>query len=75
MQYQFKCKECEEQGKPLIFEVSQPIEAEHEANCPECGKPAQRLYSLLNWIWGGSTYRPDGSRREDKDYAEVMRRQ
>lgn len=67
MLYEFKCSE---HG---TFEINQSILAEHRANCPLCGQPAQRVYSLLQWIWAGNAYRPDGSLREDKDYAEVMR--
>ncbi len=67
MLYQFK---CEKHGKESIhFEVSQPIMAEHEADCPVCGALAQRIFSVLQWIWGGSVYRPDGSLREQNDYA------
>ncbi len=64
MIYQFRC--CKE------FEVSQPIWADHVANCPKCGMEAQRIYTKLGWVWGGSLFRPDGSRREDEDYAPVM---
>ena len=67
MIYEFK---CEEHG---IFEVRQSIFAEHKANCPKCGKISHRVFTSPQWIWAGSLYRPDGSRREDKDYAEVMR--
>lgn len=67
MRYEFKCNMCQS-----IFEVSQPILSEHKANCPQCGEGAQRIYSPLQWIWGGSLYRPDGSRREHDDYAPVM---
>jgi putative FmdB family regulatory protein len=63
MLYQFKCRE---HG---TFEVSQPILSEHKADCPECGKECQRVYSRLQWIWAGEAYRPDGSKREDNDYA------
>jgi putative FmdB family regulatory protein len=65
MTYQF-C--CEEHG---LFEVKQPILSEHKANCPTCGKQAQRIYSRTEWIWAGSAYRPDGSLREDNDYARL----
>ena len=62
MIYQFK---CEEHG---LFEVSQSVFSQHKANCPQCGKQAQRVFSLLQWIWSGSLYREDGSRREQNDY-------
>ena len=67
MKYDFKCKE---HG---WFEVEQSITEEHEANCPECHKPAQRIFSTLEVIWAGSAYRPDGSLRPDSDYAPVMK--
>ena len=66
MLYDFKCLS---HGR---FEVRQPIMAEHRAHCPECGELAQREYSHLQWKWADSVYRPDGSRREDKDYASIM---
>jgi len=67
MQYQFECKN---HGS---FEVSQPILAEHKAYCPVCGELAQRLFASLDWRWAGSVFRENGSYREDKDYAPVMR--
>ena len=67
MLYDFKCKKCG------LFEVEQDMLTEHKAICPECGLPAQRIYSHLKWIWANSAYRPDGSLRQDKDYAPVMR--
>ena len=67
MRYEFNCIE---HGK---FEVNQSIFVEHKANCPKCGQPAQRIYTSPQWIWLGSLYRPDGSRRQDKDYAPVMK--
>ena len=68
MLYEFNCREHGE------FEVNQPIMAEHKANCLECGQPAQRIYHTLEWIWAGEAYRPDGSKREEKDYAPVYGR-
>jgi putative FmdB family regulatory protein len=67
MFYEFKCPE---HG---VFEVTQPIEAEHKADCPKCGGPARRVFTTLAWKWGGAAYRPDGSLRQDKDYAAVMK--
>ena len=67
MLYEFKCPE---HG---VFEVRQAITKEHKANCPKCGTPAIRQYSLLEWRWADAAFRKDGSRREDKDYAPVMR--
>ena len=63
MIYQFKC------GKHGEFEVDQPIMAEHKSNCPQCGEPAQRVYSTLKHIWANSAFREDGSYRQDEDYA------
>ena len=65
MIYEFKC--CNQ-----TFEVEQPLMAEHRANCPNCGNEAQRIFGELQWIWAGALYRPDGSKREEKDYAPVM---
>ena len=67
MIYEFKCQ------KHGLFEVNQPLFSEHKANCPECGLLAQRKYHSLDWVWAHSVFRPDGSYREDKDYAPVMR--
>ncbi len=66
MQYLFR---CEQHGD---FEISQPITAEHRYTCPECGAECRRIFTTLQWIWAGTRYREDGSRREDKDYAPVM---
>ncbi len=68
MRYEFNCKQ---HGG---FEVKQSILEDHVVDCPICGNECQRIYSSLDWIWGGSLYRPDGSRREHDDYAPVMTR-
>lgn len=68
MVYEFVCSKCEHK-----FEEKQPMLEEHKANCPKCKSPAIRQYSLLDWLWDGSAFRKDGSYREDKDYAPVMR--
>jgi len=44
---------------------------EHKATCLECGTECQRIYTSLQWIWTGSAYRPDGSLRQDSDYASL----
>jgi putative FmdB family regulatory protein len=67
MLYEYKCR------THGVFEVNQPITAEHKADCPDCGKPAQRVFTTLAWKWAGAAYRPDGSLRQDKDYAPVMK--
>ena len=63
MTYEF---ECEKHG---TFEVNQPMLSEHKLDCPECGSECQRIYSELNHILAGSAFRPDGSYRQDEDYA------
>ena len=63
MYYDF---ECEKHG---LFEVSQSIMSQHKFNCPHCGSQCQRRYSVLDWIWTGSLFREDGSRRQQDDYA------
>lgn len=68
MIYEFRCPTCQSR-----FEVRQGIFDTHEALCPKCKTPAQRIYSSPIWILADSVFRPDGSLREDKDYAPVMR--
>lgn len=60
MIYQFRCKE---HG---LFEVQQPMDSNHKADCPECGQPAQRIYSPPKWYWDNPKplYRKDGSIEE-----------
>ena len=66
MIYEFK---CQQHG---VFTVNQPMLSNHESKCPECGEEAQRVFSVTEWIWKGELYRPDGSKRQDSDYAPVM---
>lgn len=63
MTYQFRCSGHGE------FEVNQPMLSEHKASCPVCGSKGQRVYSMPTWLWGDSVFRPDGSYRQDEDYA------
>jgi len=63
MIYEFNCRE---HGG---FLVEQPMLSEHKAKCPVCEVEGQRQYSTFKVIWAGSAYRPDGSLRQDKDYA------
>ena len=63
MFYDFKCP-----GHGT-FTVEQPMLVDHVASCPQCGRPGQRKYSSLKVIWAGSVFRPDGSLRQDEDYA------
>ena len=60
MTYQFKCHNCR-----IEFEVEQPIHYEHQADCPLCGGPGQRIYTPLNHFWIGQAHNPDGSVQED----------
>lgn len=39
--YVFECSSC-----LYTFEVKQNINSEHEADCPDCGEPAKRVYSV-----------------------------
>ncbi len=67
MIYEFNC------DKHGSFEVNQPMLSEHKADCPKCGSPCHRKFSRLEWIWADAAFRKDGSYRQDKDYAPVMR--
>ena len=68
MNYEYRCLKCE-----YKFELKRPMsECSEMGNCPECGAEGQRILSPFTWIWSGRAYRPDGSLREDKDYARVM---
>ena len=68
MVYEYVCHPC-----GYGFEENQYMMAEHKAICPKCGERAQRVYSKLAVIWAGAAFRRDGSYRQDKDYAPVMR--
>lgn len=68
MVYEYICPKCE-----YGFEKNQPMMAEHKASCPRCGNVTIRQYSLFDWRDGDVAFRRDGSYREDKDYAPVMR--
>ena len=37
--------ECPDHGR---FDALQSMMAEHKATCPECGKPAERRFSITN---------------------------
>ncbi|KKN76440.1 hypothetical protein LCGC14_0369490 [marine sediment metagenome] len=63
MLYEFRCP-----GHGT-FTLKQGILSDHVARCPECDCPAQRIYSPFRWGQGNPVFRPDGSYREDKDYA------
>jgi len=66
MIYLFECPDCQNR-----FELEQNMNDEHKATCLECGTECQRIYTSLQWIWTGSAYRPDGSLRQDSDYASL----
>jgi len=61
MIYEF---ECPEHGR---FEVNQPMMAEHKANCPICGKEAQRIFSSPQWFYDKprNLFDKQGNYRED----------
>lgn len=63
MLYEFNCPE---HGN---FIKRQDIHDAHVAYCSECGKLANRVFGQHEVIWAGTVYRPDGSRREQDDYA------
>lgn len=66
MIYEFRC--INYHG---IFEVEQPLMAEHEANCPVCGKPAERIFSPLPHTWKKGDFHEDGSRDLNPDLPHV----
>jgi len=55
--------ECSVHGR---FEVKQPMESEHSADCPRCGQPAIRIYSTLGSYYDKPKplYHKDGSYEE-----------
>ena len=55
---------CPSHGK---FEVKQPIHQTHEAICPICNGPTQRIYTPLPFMFGRSDYHKDGSRDLNPD--------
>lgn len=69
MIYQFRC--------PIdgLFEVEQPMQVEHKANCPECGHPAQRIYLPLDHIWPDVLWHKDGSRQSPDELPPAPRGQ
>ena len=70
MIYQFKCAntKCLEE-----FEVEQHITDRHQANCPGCGRPAQRMYTPTAFRFGKADYNKDGSRDLNPDLPHVPR--
>ena len=58
MTYQYS---CQAHG---TFERREPITAEHRADCPQCQRPAQRVYSLGGWTWDNALFAKDGSYKD-----------
>ena len=58
MIYQFRC--------PMhgVFEINQPMHQHHEAICPVCNGPTQRVYTSATHYWAGQAHNPDGSVQE-----------
>jgi len=50
---------CERHG---TFDVRQSIFDKHEADCPECGLPGQRIFTSVPFQFGKADYNKDGSR-------------
>ena len=51
------------------FEVKRSMnDSSLPATCPTCGSLGIRQFGTHEVVWAGSAYRPNGSRREDKDY-------
>jgi hypothetical protein len=59
-----KCSDCG------VFEVEQPMMAEHKATCT-CGKPAQRVYIPLMHFWPDCLWNPDGSKQSPDELPSV----
>lgn len=54
---------CHKHGQ---FEVTQPMDTNHTADCPTCGKPGQRVYQPLSHYWDkpAPLFHKDGSYEE-----------
>ena len=55
--YEFKCHDCE-----IHFEVFQRLSDDHEADCPDCHAPAQRVYTPVGVTFNGSGFYKTDSR-------------
>jgi hypothetical protein len=82
MIYQFKCNTCvavKSLALPVsvvphyIFEVNQPMLSEHRANCPICGKPAQRVWSAPIHYEPWDLWNKDGSHQSDSTLPTAYR--
>ena len=65
MIYVFRCLE---HGQ---FEVSQPMLAEHKANCPNCGQQAERVYLPVTHFWPDVLWHSDGSKQSPDELPPV----
>lgn len=58
--YSYRCTnpECadEKTKEPYVFNVIQKMNETHEANCPKCGKPAQRIFDIGGIGFKGSGF-------------------
>ena len=45
--YEYVCEPCH-----LRFEVRKPVEKRHKAQCPNCGKLAFKVMSVVNHTFG-----------------------
>ena len=55
----------------IIFEVEQRIMDKHVANCPICGKPAQRVYTPIIHYFNDCLYHMDGSKQDSSELPTV----
>ena len=65
MIYQFRCPA---HGK---FDVRQGMMETHEAICPICNGPAQRIYLPLIHYWPDVLWNKDGSKQSPDDLPQV----
>jgi len=68
MKYIFRCID---HSYSLMFEVEQRIMDEHTANCPICGKPAQRVYTPITHYFNDCLYHMDGSKQDSSELPAV----
>jgi len=65
MRYDFRCM------IHGIFEVTQPINAEHVANCPICGEPAERVFTPITHYFPDCLWHKDGSKQDPSELPTV----
>ena len=56
---------------PYKFEVEQRIMDKHVANCPVCGRPAQRVYTPITHYFNDCLYHMDGSKQDSSELPTV----